>query len=199
MSIALAWHEQPIAGITIWSSLLEIESAKLRELAQGKRVLEIGAAFGFSTCNLASTAEHVWSCDPHAIVPSWGLFGLNVSDKLQQYAAGTLPILQENLEGAGLDEKVTICIGYSQEILAEGEALSNELEGKIDLAFIDGDHGTAACLSDLIHCARIVREGGVIAVHDYDEVNNPGVKVAVNSWLEGRKMELFGTLAVIQL
>lgn len=195
----LVWREQAIAGVSIWSSLQEEESAKLRELAQGKRVLEIGAAFGFSTCNLASTAEHVWSCDPHNIVPSWGLFGLNVSEKLQQYRAGTLPILQENLIDAGLDEKVTICIGYSQELLGRDAPLARELQGNIDLAFIDGDHSVEACLTDLENCARLLAPRGVLAVHDYGEANNPGVKIAVDEWRKGMLAEFFGTLAVIRL
>src|SRR6267143_157390 len=118
MSIRLGWREQPVSGVAIWSSLLDEESAKLRELAVGKRVLEIGAAFGFSTSTLASVAEHVWSCDPHNSVPAWGLFGIQNEDTMARYQAGTLPVLQENLIEAGLDEKVTICIGYSQQLLA---------------------------------------------------------------------------------
>ena len=198
MSIRLAWHEQPVSGVTIWSSLLEEEAAKLRELAEGKRVLEIGAAFGFSTSNLASTAEHVWSVDAHNIVPSWHLFGIETHDVLDKYGAGTLPVLQQNLIDAGLDEKVTICIGYSQTLLGRDAPLAKELQGKIDLAFIDGDHSVNGCLTDLENCARLLAPGGVLAVHDYDEFNNPGVKVAVNEWRKVLPMELVGTLAVIR-
>ena len=198
MSIRLAWREQPVAGVTIWSSLLDEESARLRELAKGKRVLEIGAAFGFSTSNLASTAKHVWSVDPHNIVPSWHLFGIETHDVLSKYSAGTLPVLQQNLIDAGLDKKVTICIGYSQTLLGREAPLADELRGKIDLAFIDGDHNTAACLSDLENCARLLAPKGVLAVHDYDEFNNPGVKIAVDEWRKVLPLELVGTLAVIR-
>jgi SAM-dependent methyltransferase len=199
VSIRLPWREQPISGVSIWSSLLDEESAKLRELALGKRVLEIGAAFGFSTSNLASTAKHVWSIDAHNIVPSWHLFGIETHDVLSKYQAGTLPILQQNLSDAGLDDKVTICIGYSQTLLGRDAPLADELRGKIDLAFIDGDHSVNGCLTDLENCARLLAPGGVLAVHDYDEFNNPGVKIAVDEWRKTLPMELFGTLAVIRL
>lgn len=199
MSIGLAWHEQPVAGVSIWSSLLDEEGAKLRELAQDKRVLEIGAAFGFSTCTLASVAKHVWSLDPHNIVPAWGLFGINNSEVLTKYQGATFPILQDNLFNAGLEEKVTICIGYSQDLLRKDAELSDELEGKIDLAFIDGDHSSLACGTDIENCERIVGPGGVLAVHDYGESNNPGVRVAVDGWRGDRRFEVFGTLAVIWL
>jgi cephalosporin hydroxylase len=199
MSIRLGWREQPVAGVEIWSSLLDEESAKLRELAKGKRILEIGAAFGFSTSTLASVAKHVWSCDPHNIVPSWGLFGIETADVMGKYRAGTLPVLQENLTNAGLEDKVTICIGYSQELLARDAPLAKELQGKIDLAFIDGDHGVDACLADLENCARILASRGILAVHDYDEFNNPGVKVAVDEWRKVLPLEVVGTLAVIRL
>ena len=198
MSIRLGWREQPVSGVAIWSSLLDEESAKLRELAVGKRVLEIGAAFGFSTSTLASVAEHVWSCDPHNIVPAWGLFGIQNEDTMARYQAGTLPVLQENLIEAGLDEKVTICIGYSQQLLARDAPLAKELQGRIDLVFIDGDHGVEACLADLENCARILASGGILAVHDYDEANNPGVKIAVDEWRKVLPLEIVGTLAVIR-
>ena len=199
MTIRLGWREQPVAGVSIWSSLMDEESAKLRELAKDKRVLEIGAAFGFSTSNLASTAKHVWSCDPHNIVPSWHLFGIETHDVLNKYGAGTLPVLQQNLIDAGLDKKVTICIGYSQELLGRDTPLVKELRGKIDLAFIDGDHSVNACLTDLENCARLLAPGGVLAVHDYGEFNNPGVQIAVDEWRRVVPIELVGTLAVIRL
>src|SRR5439155_3831704 len=124
LSIRLLWREQPVAGITIWSSLMEMESAKLREIAKGKLVLEIGSAFGFSTLTMASVAEHVWSCDSHHIIPAWGLFGIETPETMAKYSNGTLPILKENMVQTGLEEKVTICIGPSQQLLADDASLT---------------------------------------------------------------------------
>jgi hypothetical protein len=102
--IALEWSEQapiPNHELRIWSSLLPEEVDELRVLADERYVLEIGAAFGYSTIVLASVAGHVWSIDPHDIQPAAGLFNFK-GDNLGRYAAGTLPLLREHLRKAGL-------------------------------------------------------------------------------------------------
>jgi len=49
----LPWRDlAPLAAfpdLKVWTSLTAAESALLLEFAEGKRVLEIGAAFGYST------------------------------------------------------------------------------------------------------------------------------------------------------
>lgn len=176
--------------LRVWTSLTEAETETLRTLAAGKQVIEIGAAFGFSTLVLASVAEHVWSIDPHTANVGGGNFTVTDPRDVERLGAGTLAILQANLVTTGLTGRVTICRELSQDYLAE------ELPGTATFAFIDGDHSFAACASDLRNCDRIM-ESGVICVHDYACEDCPGVRQAVDDW--GGQHDLIDSMAVITL
>lgn len=55
--------------------------------------------------------------------------------------------------------------------------LATALNGRsIDLLFIDGDHRADAPQRDYDHYAAMVRPGGVIAFHDIDSEDHPGVR-----------------------
>lgn len=201
--VLLAWREMaPIPSqpeLSVWTSLTAAEVAALRVNASERQVLEIGTAFGFSTLALASTAEHVWTIDPHDREPAPGLWGLEDAEAMARYRDGTQSAAERNLDRAGLRERVTLCRGYSQDLLREGQPLSEHLAGRVDFAFIDGDHRYAICLEDLRNCERLLARPGVIAVHDYGEGANPEVRPAVNDWLAGREMTLVDTLALVAL
>lgn len=202
-SIHLTWGEQaPVEGsdLTVWTSLLPEEAGELRRVARGKRVLEIGAGFGFSTLVLASVAEHVWSIDPHNVIPRPGYYGFECDPAaVERYRAGTLATLERNLGRLGLSNRVSIRRALST-LLAPGKVLAEELEPVgIDIAFIDGDHSYDAVCDDLENCERILGEHGTILAHDYLEAGNPDVKQAVDDWLAGQTIRLVGTMAVIEL
>lgn len=175
--------------LKVWTSLTEIESNALRKLAVGKRVIEIGAAFGYSTLILASVAEHVWSIDPHsaAVVP--GNFDLHDDPDIKRLSAGTLATLQANLEATELWSRVTICQATSQDYLTREDVPD------ANFAFIDGDHSLAACAADIWNCERILAAGDVICVHDYDDDSCPGVREAVNR--RGGVREVADSIAVL--
>ena len=202
--IRLAWRQQPpipeMPDYLVWSSLSPDEGQALRDLSLGKRVIEIGAAFGFSASAMAWRAEHVWSLDPHAVVPAYGLFGIEQTTNPEIYQGGTLEHMRANLSQAGLLDKVTICVGYSQNLLAAGAELATELTGKeLDFAFIDGDHSYGMCLADLRNCERILTRPATIAIHDFNEMNNQEVSKAINDWRGDRPMRLVDTLAIVEL
>lgn len=50
----------------------------------------------------------------------------------------------------------------------------NNIIGPFDVAFIDGDHGYLAVMKDFVLAKRVVRPGGIIIFHDYQ---NPTVQV----------------------
>ena len=185
----LYWHDMaPIPSmpqLTVWGGITEEEAAALRVFGKANRVIEIGAAFGFSTLALASVARHVWSIDPHTarVVP--GNFDLSQQYDIDRLQAGSLAILTANLETAGLTDKVTICQEYSQNYLERESPPAN-------FAFIDGDHSEVGCLTDLRNCVRILGKG-TICVHDY--LCEEGVQAAVDSW--GPHQEIIGSMAVI--
>lgn len=52
----------------------------------------------------------------------------------------------------------------------------------LDFVFIDGDHSYQGCAQDISRWREIVRPGGIVCGHDYDNINYPafGVKRAVD-------------------
>lgn len=148
-------------GVPISTSLTEKESFVLRELARGQRVIEVGAAFGFSTIILAQVATHVTSIDPH--------------DQLNSRETHT-----HNLEHYAIPEdRVSAIQGYSQSVLPELPDRS------ASFVFIDGDHSMAAVVRDVNEAIRLIDFGGYVAAHDYDEDTCPGVRPACDALLPG--------------
>lgn len=188
----LYWHDMvPIPSLpelTVWGGITEKEGAALRELAAGKRVLEIGSAFGFSTLALASVADHVWAVDPHTARVIPGNFDLSDQRDIDRLQAGSLAFLTANLATAGLTDRVTICQEFSQNYLARESP-------DVNFAFIDGDHTRDACLNDLRNCERIMKTG-TIAVHDYG--CEEGVWEAVKIF-RGEQLDLIDSMVILTL
>ena len=162
----------PTYGPVIETSLTEREATELRGLAilHGLRVLEIGAAFGYSTVLMGQVSEQIDSVDPHQ-------------------AHWSLVTIRANLRKYGLEERVTLHVGASQEILPQ-------LECGYNFAFVDGDHTAAGVAYDLEQVQRLAA-GGVVAFHDWDEETCPDVRSVLEAWRSPDY--LVDTLAVYRL
>lgn len=166
----LEWRDMfPGDGPAIHTSLTGRETDQLRWLGAGGDVLEIGSAYGYSTVVLALAGARVTAVDPHI-------------------ALGSLATLKANLAAYEVTDRVEIRQGYSQHVLPT-------LTGRFDLAWIDGDHEDPAVEHDVTMALKLLRPGGVLACHDYDEATCPGVRTALDRVL-GPPEELFDTLAV---
>ncbi len=160
-------------GPAIETSLTAAEAAELRRLAVGKVVLEVGAAFGFSTVVLARAASLVVSVDHHN-------------------AHGSLEAFRRNLDAHRVSGKVVPILAGSQAalpLLAPG--------GMFDLAFVDGDHRASGVRYDATQALRLVRPGGVLAFHDYGEYTCPEVAPALDALFDGLPRRLVDTLLII--
>lgn len=142
----LPWRPVPAledGGPPILTSLTVAEANALMTLARDKDVLEIGAAYGFSTVTLALTAASVVSVDPHATHNSY-------------------EILMSNLTQYRVADRVEVRRQMSQtampDLLAQGYSF--------DLIFIDGDHTAAGAGHDIEWALKLIAPGGTIAVHD---------------------------------
>jgi predicted O-methyltransferase YrrM len=155
----LEWRDVEIGGVTINTSLTAAETAELQRLAAGKRVLEVGSAYGYSTVALALVATRVTAVDPHTWLDS-------------------LPTLERNLAAAGVANKVTIIRGDSRAVLPR-LALAGPM---FDLVWIDGDHSADVVASDIEWAVKLLNPGGILALHDLDEDTCGGVRVAVDAW-----------------
>ena len=173
MTIQLTWRDVAIGdGPPINTSLTLAETAELQRLAKDADVLEIGSAYGYSTCAIALVAKSVIAVDPHLTHGSEG-------------------DLNRNLREYGVRDKVDIRVGYSQTILPQ------LVFHRFDLVWIDGDHTAPVVEHDVTWALKLLKPGGYLACHDYDEVTCPGVRVALDR-LFGGPGDITDTLAVYQ-
>lgn len=156
----LEWRDvAPGDGPAISTSLTLAETEELRRLAQGVDVLEVGSAYGYSTVALASVATSVVAVDPHEQLRSLDLLWAN----LVAYDALTV---------------VDVRVGRSQDVLP---ALYAD-DWRFDLVWVDGDHDRAVVAHDVEWACKLLRPGGTLACHDYDEDTCPGVREALDAW-----------------
>jgi len=165
--------------------LSSAEGAELQRLAAGNTVLEIGSLFGRSTVCMAETGATIVAVDPHD--------GFSLADS-KWHNVDSLATLRANLAQHAVDNQVVV-------IAAPIQAIARHLTRSFDLAFVDGDHSHAACLRDCQIAERLVRPGGVIAVHDYRSgyADHAGVTSGVDAWRGDRRPRRVKSLAVFQL
>lgn len=158
--VKLDWRDlAPGDGPAISTSLTLAETDELRWLTKGADVLEIGSAYGYSAIVMALAGARVLAVDPHVQLDSCG-----------QMAA--------NLNAYGVADRVGILRSDS------GAAMPalDEDGRRYDVVWIDGDHAAATVTHDVLWGVRLLREGGTLALHDYDEDTCPGVRQALDAW-----------------
>ena len=79
----------------------------------------------------------------------------------------------------GVADRIELIQGASHDF-AQGFARLDP----VDMVFVDGDHTHAGCAADLADYAPYIRSGGYLAVHDYNCRLHPGVRTAVDEFLE---------------
>jgi len=142
----LDWR--PVAlddGPPISTSVTAAETQRLQELGKDADVLEIGSAFGYSAVAFGLVGARVTAVDAREWVPLDTFLGA--------------------LDAYGVRAQVHAVAQSSQSALPmlvdEGRAF--------DLIFIDGDHTAPVVESDVIWSLKLLREGGTLAIHDFNE------------------------------
>lgn len=84
------------------------------------------------------------------------------------YIAETYPVTaKKNIQAAGLKEyRYELKCGDSKNIVPN---LAQELQGKVDMYLVDGDHRYESALADIENGLPLVKSGGFILVHDVDK------------------------------
>jgi len=169
----LPWRPISIdGGPEILTSITEAETARLAELAAAAgEALEVGSAYGYSAVVMAKAGARVTAVDPHA-----------------GELPGSLGVLMGNLQAYQVND-ITVRVGRSQDILPTCPL------AWYGLVFIDGDHTEATVAHDVEWAIKLLRPGGVLCCHDYEEGTCPGVRAALDRLL-GPPPELIDTLAV---
>jgi predicted O-methyltransferase YrrM len=124
-------------------------------VAPGGRVVEIGSFRGRSAIVLAGAGAEVVCIDPHAGSDRGPQEIAADADR----GAADLAAFRANLERAGVAGRVRHVRAFS------GAALG-EVEGPVDVLFVDGAHRFGPARDDLVRWGGRVRDGGRLLVHD---------------------------------
>lgn len=178
----LPLRDVDVNGVSITTAVSEAETAELQRLAQGKCVLEVGSAYGYSSIQMAlGGAKHVLCVDPHG-----GYDVLAVVESLTE--------MRNNLFLLGLENQITMLLARCQvalPVLAKSSL-------RFPFIFIDGDHSAPLVEHDLTWVLRLVANDGVVAFHDYGDPRNPGVEEALRARYPDGPTRLIDTLWVLQ-
>lgn len=168
--------------------LTEDEGRALADLAEDKRVLEVGSYCGRSTICMAQTAASVVAVDP---------FDGDCTERPRD----TFGDFMENAIRYEVPHKITAIQGRFW------DAASHLPTGGFDLAFIDGAHDYASVQRDAALAIGLLAPDGLLAFHDY-RVNpgvydgrwDPDVTAVVDELISGgaELVSLSGTVAVLR-
>ena len=151
---------------------------------RAETIVEIGRYRGASTFALASALKFLkigWKEPPEAHqrpgIDYNRLEDSAIDRRLYSIEKFPLPEVRALIEDTGLSEFVGFVDRASREV--RHEDLENR---KVDLLFIDGDHTFDGCMADVRRYMPMVREGGLIILHDvygwYDAAGNNGSPVS---------------------
>lgn len=161
--------------LNLTTAILPEEAERLRELAKGKNVLEIGAANGYSAIVMAlAGATHVTSVDPHG----------------DTWIGDTYKTMRENIEAFGVKGKITIICETS----AEAMPRFAERGQKFGFIFLDGSAITEENAEDIHWGLQLLEPGGTIARHDYGHEDYPQFKTLLDESFPNGPTRLTNTL-----
>lgn len=135
----------------------------------GGTIVEIGSFHGRSTIVLASASPPdatVIAIDPHAGNDR----GPQEIEGFEAEADQDHARFNRNLNDAGVAERVTHVRKFSDDALAD-------IEGEVDVLYVDGAHRYAPARSDIVTYGARVRDGGTMLIHD--SFSSIGVTLAV--------------------
>ena len=128
------------------------------ELGAGTRIVEIGSFRGRSMIVLASSAAD--GVDITAIDPHMGSDrGPQEIEADQERGDDDYSLFHANLSAAGVDERVN-------HVRKMSDAALDDVDGEIDLLYIDGAHRFAPARADIVQWGDRVSGGGTMLIHD---------------------------------
>lgn len=149
----------------------------------GGTIVEIGSFRGRSTIVLASGSRpdvEVIAIDPHAGNDR----GPQEIEGYDAEAADDHAVFEANLKGAGVRDRVRHLRAFSDDALAD-------VEGEIDVLYIDGAHRYGPARADIRSWGSRVDDGGAMLIHD--SFSSIGVTGAIlRELLLGRRFRYVG-------
>ena len=159
-----------VTGVEGW--MTDAQARRLwdgaQRVAAGRQIVEIGSFRGRSTIVLARAAAEavaVVAIDPHG----GGDRGPNEYDPDAQLGDSDHATFHANLAGAGVDGRV-------RHIRKPSDGALGDVDGPIDMLYIDGAHRYRFAKRDIERWGARVRPGGSLLIHD--SFNAVGVMLA---------------------
>ena len=140
-------------------------------------IVEIGSYCGGSTVTIAKEAVRlnpdikIYAIDPF------------IFDE-ERYKWNYEEAFDKNVNDSGLNNSVVKLKDYSFNV-------AKQWDKQIDFLFIDGDHGYEGVVKDINNFVPFVKEGGIIAFHDYKSAGKEGVKKAIDELVVPFHQSLF--------
>jgi predicted O-methyltransferase YrrM len=154
-----------------------------RVVPEGGRIVEIGSFRGRSTIVLAASAPQagdVVAIDPHAGNDR----GPQELDGYADEASEDHDVFLANLDAAGVRDRV-------RHVRKPSEHAAPDVDGEIDLLYIDGAHRYQPARDDLVRWGAQVRTGGTLLIHD--AFSSVGVTLALARTMFGsRRFQYIG-------
>lgn len=162
-------------GVTGFLHCSELE--QLIDLACGKDVLEIGSYRGLSAWGMAQTAHSLFCVDT---------FCACTNGQRQESSPQTLDPF---LKAVSRYRNVRHFVGTSEQAHHQAHPIGGNTElgafvphGQFDMIFIDAMHTYPEVLADLQRWYPRVKDGGILAMHDYGHDHFSGVKQAADEF-----------------
>ena len=151
----------------------------ISHIPEYKTFVEIGVWKGHSISHLAKRLQdhdrkdvQLYAVDLFDETPS--IDGIDFEgDILERNQNKIYKIYQTNVERAGVRDMIKDLKGYSWEVANQFK------DNSVDFAFIDAAHDYESVKKDILAWLPKIKEGGIIAGHDYQNPGFPGVERAV--------------------
>ena len=166
---------ESVDGVDGWMSPDQAQALYTAAAAchAGDQIVEIGSFRGRSTIVLASAAPDgvaIVAIDPHAGNDR----GPNEIDGFAAEASIDHEVFTANLIDAGVADRV-------RHVRAMSDTAHADVEGQIDVLYIDGAHRFAPARKDIRQWGARVRPGGTLLIHD--SFSSVGVTAAITAEL----------------
>lgn len=160
------WYELTPGWIILY------EEAFLQSLAstlpENCRVINIGGAVGTSTAAILRGVEHLGNA-----------FVLSIDIKDCPEEIETLKKQGLPYEYPRFEQKISDSLNVAEGL---AERIEKKLMGEIDMVFVDGSHSYEGVYLDLIDYSKILKPGGLLVCHDYEDPRQGEVTAAINQW-----------------
>lgn len=154
------WYELTPGGIILY------EEAFLQSLAstlpEECRIINVGGAAGTSTAAIMRGVKHL----DLAFVLSIDI--KPCPEEIETLKAQRLPFAEP----------------YFKQSVGDSLDVADKLKGKVepDMVFVDGSHSYEGVYLDLIAYSELLKPGGLLVCHDYEDSRQEGVTSAINEW-----------------